>query len=96
MRARCARTSIKENDMEILLHTDELGEGTTVDNATADDIADTIAQTSHLGPVHYIVYDASRFRVLASSEPGTMAKIAQSDVPDTLLALLTALRATRG
>lgn len=82
--------------MEILLHTDELGDGVTVDNASADDIADTIAQTSHLGPVHYIVYDASRFRVIAGGEPGAMGKIAQSDVSDTLLALLTALRATRG
>jgi hypothetical protein len=27
------------------------GDGATVDNASADDIADTIAQTSHLGPV---------------------------------------------
>lgn len=82
--------------MEILLHTDELGDGATVDNASADDIAYTIAQTSHLGPVHCIVYDASRFRVIAGGEPGAMGKIAQSDVPDTLLALLTALRATRG
>ena len=29
--------------MEILLHTDELGDGVTVANATADDIADTVA-----------------------------------------------------
>ena len=82
--------------MEILLHTDELGDGVTVANATADDIADTVAQTSHLGRVHYIVYDESSFRVVAGSEPGSMQKIAQSDVPDNMLALLSALRALRG
>ncbi|MEG3791915.1 hypothetical protein V1318_17500 [Lysobacter sp. CCNWLW3] len=79
--------------MDILLHTDELGDGVTVANASADDLADTIAQTSHLGPVRYIVYDARGFRLVTGGDPGAMAKIAQSDVPDTLLSLLSALRA---
>lgn len=79
--------------MEILLHTDELGDGVTVANATADDLADTIAQTSHLGGVHYIVYDDRGFRLVASTDGAAPSKIAQSDVPDTMLALLTALRA---
>jgi hypothetical protein len=33
--------------------------------------------------------------VIAGGEPGAMGRIAQSSVPDTLLALLAALRATR-
>lgn len=79
--------------MEILLHTTELGDGVTVADASADDFAETIAQTSHLGLVHYIVYDERDFRLVVSSDPGIAAKIAQSDVPDNMLALLSALRA---
>lgn len=82
--------------MEILLHTDELGEGVTVANASVDDLAATIAQTSHLGRVHYVVYDQHAYRLVASSDAAAMAKIAQSDVPDNLLALLTVLRASTG
>ena len=43
--------------------------------------------------MRYIVYDARGFRLVAGGDPGAMAKIAQSDVPDTLLSLLSALRA---
>ncbi|KRD39446.1 hypothetical protein ASE35_03565 [Lysobacter sp. Root916] len=79
--------------MEILLHTTELGDGATVANASVDDFAELIAQTSHLGLVHYLVYDERDVRLVASSDPGIAAKIAQSDVPDNLLSLLSALRA---
>lgn len=79
--------------MEILLHTSELGDGVTVANASVDDFAELIAQTSHLGLVHYVVYDEREVRLVASSDPGIAAKIAQSDAPDNLLSLLSALRA---
>ncbi|RDZ28209.1 hypothetical protein [Lysobacter silvisoli] len=79
--------------MDILLHISELGPGLSVDSASEADLAEVIARTAHLGPARYLVYDEHRFRVVAATAPDWQAKLAQSDVPDTMLALLSALRA---
>lgn len=82
--------------MDILLHISELGPGISVDGASEADLAAVVARTAHLGPTHYIVYDQHRFRVVAATAPDWQAKLAQSDVPDNMLALLSALRASTG